>query len=158
MSEVVLDCDELLPEREALEGTLEELVSADTSLCFEVLFVSEEEIRALNMRERGVDSVTDVLSFPASDFGRGEDISADVFGECLDEEGRILAGSVVICTVRAEEQAREFGHSVRREICYLIVHGVLHCLGYDHMTESDRREMREKEEYIMQKIHLGRDA
>ena len=158
MSEVMLDCDELLPEREAIEGALKELVSSDAPLCFEVLFVSEEEIRTLNKRERGVNSVTDVLSFPASDFGRGEEISAEVFGECLDEEGRILAGSVVICTARAEEQAREFGHSVRREICYLIVHGVLHCLGYDHMSEADQREMREKEEYVMQKIHLGRDA
>ena len=158
MSDVVLDCDEFFPEREAIECALGELASADAPLCFEVLFVTEKEIRALNVRERNVDSVTDVLSFPAADFGRGEDISSDEFGECLDEEGRLLAGSVVVCTARAEEQAREYGHSVRREICYLIVHGVLHCLGYDHMTEADQREMREKEEYVMEKIHLGRDA
>ena len=158
MSEVVLDCDELFPEREALERALGELASADAPLCFEVLFVTEEEIRALNVRERNVDAVTDVLSFPASDFGCGEEIFAEEFGECLDEEGRILAGSVVVCTARAEEQAKEFGHSVRREICYLIVHGVLHCLGYDHMMEADQRKMREKEEYVMEKIHLGRDA
>lgn len=157
MSEVVLDCDELLPEREAIECALGELASSDVPLCFEVLFVTEEEIRALNARERGVDSVTDVLSFPAADFGSGA-ISSDEFGECLDEEGRILAGSVVVCTARAEEQAKEYGHSVRREICYLIVHGALHCLGYDHMTEADQRDMREKEEYVMEKIHLGRDA
>ena len=156
MSEVVLDC-ETLPEREALERALGELVQADAPLCFEVVFVSREEIRALNARERNVDSVTDVLSFPAADFPRGV-ISSDEFGECLDEEGRILAGSIVVCTARAEEQAAEYGHSVRREICYLIVHGALHCLGYDHIEEADRREMREREEAVMEKIHLRRDA
>ena len=66
-------------------------------------------------------------------------------------------GSVVLCEKRAAEQAAEYGHSYEREVCYLIVHGFLHCLGYDHIEESDRRVMRQKEEEIMQKLHLGRE-
>ena len=67
-------------------------------------------------------------------------------------------GSIVICEQRAREQAEEYGHSFERELWYLAVHGLLHCLGYDHETEEERREMREKEEYVMQKLDLRREV
>lgn len=138
---------------QALEGLWE-----GDDLSAELLLVSEEEIRELNARERGVDSVTDVLSFPSMDGIKGQLILAEEHGEELDEDGNVFLGSIVICEKRAREQAQEYGHSFERELWYLAVHGILHCLGYDHMTEEEKREMREKEESVMQKLDLRRDS
>lgn len=108
-------------------------------------FVSNEEIRDLNKRYREVDKVTDVLSFP-----QYEDLNE------LPQEGVIPLGDVVICMARAEAQAEEFGHSLERELVYLFIHSICHLLGYDHMEEADRQEMREKEERIMSQLQLKR--
>ena len=81
----------------------------------------------------------------------------DEHGEEIDENGNVFLGSVVICEQRAREQAEEYGHSFERELWYLAVHGLLHCFGYDHMAQEDKREMREKEEYVMKKLSLERD-
>lgn len=153
---IVFDSD--LPEEglERLSAALDGLWEGD-DLSAELLLVSEEEIRSLNARERGVDRVTDVLSFPSMDGIKGTPILADEHGEELDEEGRVFLGSVVICEQRAREQAQEYGHGFLRELWYLAVHGILHCLGYDHMTEEEKREMRQKEEEVMQKMHLPRE-
>ena len=140
-----------------LAQALEGLWKGD-DLSAELLLVSEEEIRELNARERGVDSVTDVLSFPSMDGIKGQPILAEEHGEELDEDGNVFLGSIVICEKRAREQAQEYGHSYERELWYLAVHGILHCLGYDHMTEEEKREMREKEESVMQKLDLRRDS
>ncbi len=140
-----------------LAQALEGLWKGD-DLSAELLLVSEEEIRELNARERGVDSVTDVLSFPSMDGIKGQPILAEEHGEELDEDGNVFLGSIVICEKRAREQAQEYGHSFERELWYLAVHGILHCLGYDHMTEEEKREMREKEESVMQKLDLRRDS
>ena len=154
---IALDSD--LPEEglaclaEAVDGLWE-----GDALAAEILLVSEEEIRALNARERGVDAVTDVLSFPSMEGIKGAPIIAEEHGEELDENGNVFLGSVVICEKRAREQAEEYGHSFERELWYLAVHGLLHCLGYDHMNEEEKREMREKEEYVMQKLDLGRGS
>ena len=154
---IALDSD--LPEEglarlaEAVDGLWE-----GDALAAEILLGSEEEIRALNARERGVDAVTDVLSFPSMEGIKGAPILAEEHGEELDENGNVFLGSVVICEKRAREQAEEYGHSFERELWYLAVHGLLHCLGYDHMNEEEKREMREKEEYVMQKLDLGRGS
>ena len=140
-----------------LAQALEGLWKGD-DLSAELLLVSEEEIRKLNARERGVDSVTDVLSFPSMDGIKGRPILAEEHGEELDEDGNVFLGSIVICEKRAREQAQEYGHSFERELWYLAVHGILHCLGYDHMTEEEKREMREKEESVMQKLDLRRES
>ncbi len=162
-----LDCEGLSKgEQKALCKALNGLVESDIPLLLELLFVSKEEIRSLNARERGVDKVTDVLSFPADNFKAGEPILADGHPDCLEPfEGkgfwkrgaRLYLGSVVICKERAKEQAEEYGHSYERELCYLAVHGVLHCLGYDHEREEERKTMREKEEQVMQKLGLKRE-
>ena len=110
-----------------------------------VSFVEAEEIKRLNAEYRQVDSVTDVLSFPQFD-----DMSD------IPEEGEICLGDVVICRQRAEEQAAEFGHSFEREIIYLFTHSILHLLGYDHMTDEDKSEMRAREEEVMEYLGIGR--
>ncbi|MBR4410308.1 MAG: rRNA maturation RNase YbeY [Firmicutes bacterium] len=110
-----------------------------------VTFVDMEEIHQLNLDYRGVDSPTDVLSFPQFD-----DLND------LPEDGEIALGDVVICKQKAEEQAEEFGHSFEREIMYLFVHSVLHLLGYDHMDEDEKKIMRRREEEVMTELGITR--
>ena len=108
-----------------------------------------EEIQRLNRETRGIDKVTDVLSYPALDLVKGEPILGKDYPWDIDEEGNLLFGSIAICVARAREQAEEYGHSYERELHYLLVHGILHCLGYDHMTDEEKSEMRAREEEIL---------
>lgn len=108
-------------------------------------FVAPEEIKELNNLYRGVDKVTDVLSFPQYD-----DLNQ------LPEEGEIPLGDVVICTQQALLQADEYGHSNERELVYLFVHSICHLLGYDHMEEEEKKQMREKEEGVMTRLQMER--
>ena len=152
-----LDGDELPKARAlALEKALGERVSADIPLALEVTFVSAEEIRRLNAETRQIDKVTDVLSYPTLDGIKGQAIRGAEHPYDIDEEGNLLIGSVAICLDRAREQAEEYGHSFERELHYLIVHGAMHCLGYDHMTDEEQAEMREQEEKILGKLGIRR--
>lgn len=141
----------------ALENALQGFVKTDVTLGVEILFVDEDEIQTLNREMRNVDKVTDVLSFPALDDIKGKTIKATEHPFEIDEEGVLTLGSIVVCCKRAREQAEEYGHSYNRELHYLIVHGVMHCLGYDHITDEERAEMREKEEYILGKLGITRE-
>lgn len=127
----------------------------DDSLSVELLFVSDGEIRELNARSRNVDAVTDVLSFPAFD-GLKSALESGVREEVGREDGVLLIGSIVIDTAQAERQAKEFGHSLGREINYLTVHGLCHLMGYDHIEEQEKKSMREKEEAILKRMNLER--
>ena len=113
----------------------------------ELVFQDGEGITALNRNTRGVDSITDVLSYPSLDGIRGKILKPE---DCPTElEGKyIFLGSVVLCEEKIREQAIEYGHSEEEEREYLIVHGLLHLFGYDHMTEEDKKEMRELEKDI----------
>ena len=154
---IVFDSDLPAAGLERLAAAMEGMWEGD-ALAAEILLVSEAKIRSLNARTRGVDAVTDVLSFPSMDGIKGMPVLAAEHGEEVDENGNVFLGSVVICEGRAREQAEEYGHSYERELWYLAVHGLLHCLGYDHITEADKREMRAKEESVMQKLDLRRDG
>ena len=108
-----------------------------------VLIDTPERIRTLNRDFRHVDRVTDVLTFPAWE---GEiSLSADGY-----------LGDIMICYERALEQAAEYGHSPERELAFLAVHGVLHLLGYDHMTEADEQVMRRKQTEILNGLGVTR--
>ena len=104
-----------------------------------------------------MDAVTDVLSFPNLDEIKNREIKGEDFPFDRDEAGNLFLGSVIICRERAAEQATEFGHSLKREYYYLAVHGMCHLLGYDHVNEDEKREMREKEEKILQKLGVTRE-
>lgn len=130
---------------------------ADCPISLEIVITDKEDIRKLNSRFRRVDSATDVLSFPTLDGIRGKKISKGDFPYDLDEEGKLFIGSVVICKEVAASQAEEYGHSFERELFYLATHGVCHLLGYDHMTDEDKAQMREKEETVLKKIGLERE-
>jgi probable rRNA maturation factor len=100
-----------------------------------VALVDNAKIRELNKKFRKKDEVTDVLSFP------------------MDEE---ILGDIIISAERALSQSKDYGHSFKREICYLVTHGILHLLGYDHKNEGEKKEMRKKEERILKELEIKR--
>lgn len=115
----------------------------------DITIVDDVEIHELNKQYRNVDRPTDVLSF-ALDEGEDEP-------EIIDEQGEHLLGDIIISAETAARQAEEFGHGITREIVYLAVHGLLHLLGYDHMVEADKVEMRTEEEKILRAIALSEE-
>lgn len=126
-----------------------------------VLLVDNETIRDINRDNRNIDKETDVLSFPMIEYEEGKtykDLYANhKFGvEYFDGDALVL-GDVVLSMEKALEQAEEFGHSVKREVCYLVVHSVLHLLGYDHMDEKDKIRMRAEEEKILHALDITRE-
>lgn len=121
---------------------------ANNAYSISVHLVTDETIRALNAEHRGKDVHTDVLSFPLHD--------PNGMRFALPPGLPVHLGDVVVSQPRAAEQARDFGHSIDREIGYLVAHGVLHVLGYDHELETDRRRMRQKEEEALEPLGLTR--
>ena len=120
-----------------------------------VLLTDDEGIHAINLDMREVDKATDVLSFPVFDL---------VPGELPDEEdadpgtGLIPLGDMVISMEHVAAQAKEYGHSERRELAYLVTHSVLHLLGYDHLDEGEqKRQMRAREEAILAELGITRE-
>ena len=111
---------------------------------FNIIFVSSEEIQKINKEYRNVDRVTDVISFALEDT---KDID--------DLDFRML-GDIYICLDKAYEQANIYNHSNQREICFLITHGLLHLLGYDHMEESDEKIMFNLQEDLLNEYGIKR--
>ena len=124
-----------------------------------VQIVDDEAIHTLNRETRGVDRPTDVLSYPTVNYKKGtaKDNLARIRREYDPESGRANLGDIVISIDRAREQAREYGHSLSRELGYLTAHAMLHLMGYDHMTDEDKPIMRAMEEKIMEKVGLERE-
>lgn len=104
-------------------------------------------IHALNRQYRKIDRPTDVLSFALNESEEPEIVGG--------AEVNVL-GDLVISVERAEEQAEEYGHSLRRELAFLAVHGMLHLLGYDHMEEEERKEMEEEQRFVMGELGISR--
>ncbi len=129
----------------------------DAYVC--ITLVSEEEIQSINKEQRDIDSVTDVLSFPMIpwSFPANYNELSD-FSDIKDPEtGEIMLGDVVLCIPKVVSQAKEYGHSKRREFAFLICHSMLHLLGYDHMEENDRILMEEHQNKIMDYINISRE-
>ena len=113
-----------------------------------VTYTDNEQIQALNLQYREVDSPTDVLSFPLMDFSGTSD-------EPVADEPVVSLGDIVLSLEKAKEQAEEYGHSFEREVAFLTVHSMLHLLGYDHMTEEEERDMRARQTKIMASLGLA---
>lgn len=118
--------------------------------------VDEDTIRALNKEARGIDKVTDVLSFPCFD-KLDLPVSEDDFEPCDYDGKKVLLGSIMICRQRAMEQAKEYGHSYARELGFLACHGFLHILGFDHIDPDDEKVMIAHQKAIMDKAGLKRN-
>ena len=125
-----------------------------------VSIVDNAYIHELNRESRGIDRPTDVLSFPMVDFELPGDLSV---AEKNPEEyfspdtGELLLGDIIISLERAEAQAEEYGHSLKREIAFLTAHSMLHLFGYDHMTDEERIQMEEMQEEILERKGYTRD-
>ena len=119
-----------------------------------VLVTNDTEIHALNRETRQVDRATDVLSFPAFALRPGELPGPE---DADPGTGLVPLGDMVLSLEHAAAQAKEYGHSNRRELAYLTVHSVLHLLGYDHMDEGPMKaQMREREEAILTELGITR--
>ena len=125
----------------------------DSNLYMSITLTNPEEIRKINKEHRNIDKSTDVLSFPMFE---KEEIEKIVHNS-KNVEADIL-GDVVVSIEQVCIQAKEYGHSFERELSYMIVHGFYHLMGYDHMEEDDKKEMRQKEEAVLEKLKISRDV
>ncbi len=123
-------------------AALESLLFEDRRGSVDITAVKSADIRALNQSHRKVDCVTDVLSFPAVETG---ETPQDAFW-----------GDIVICPARAEEQAKEYGHSIERELAFLTVHGMLHLFGFDHVLPEDEALMISEQKRILERMGISR--
>ncbi len=129
----------------------------DKLLYFTVVFVTNKEIKLINKERRGVDEATDVLSFPLLNIKSGTKITKKTFAGDYDIDAKVInLGDIFISLEKAIVQGEEFGHGVEREVGYLFVHGLLHLLGFDHIEEVDKRQMRAVEELVLKKCKLER--
>lgn len=121
----------------------------------DVLITNDEAIHQVNLDMRGVDRATDVLSFPEFDLTPGQLPTAE---DADPGTGLVPLGDMVISWEHVTAQAKEYGHSNRRELAYLVVHSVLHLLGYDHLDEGpQKRQMRGREEAILAELGITRE-
>jgi len=121
-------------------------------------FVTNEEIRELNKLTRNIDKVTDVLTYPYVDLKVGKKLKLADYKANVDfDSGLLTIGDIYICLDRAKEQAKEFNHSLRREVCFLLCHGLLHIAGYDHIQKADEEQMTSKQEEIMNELGITRE-
>ncbi len=143
----------------------ENIIIKTLNKCFEIENISEDlwyvnivltnpkYIQLINKEYRGIDKETDVLSFPMYS---KEELSKELSSSKLSLGNEYILGDILISIEKVEEQAKEYGHSFERELSYMLVHGFYHLMGYDHMEEDEKLEMRKKEENILEKLKLIR--
>ena len=148
MKKLLLECLDRKINTKKLAKAVYSVLGQVERLKAELVFVESEEIQNLNRDTRGVDSVTDVLSYPSLDGIKGKILKKE---DCPTEiDGKyIFLGSIVMCLDKIRMQAKELGHSEEEERDYLIIHGLMHLFGYDHMNSADKKEMREKEKAVV---------
>lgn len=124
----------------------------NAKLSITVTLTTPKNIQTINKEYRSIDKETDVLSFPM--------FEKDELREKIEKNNFVhedMLGDIVISVDRVEEQAKEYGHSFERELSYMLVHGFYHLMGYDHIEEKDKIEMRPKEEKILSDLEIKRD-
>lgn len=125
-----------------------------------VVLTDDDSIREINREERALDRATDVLSFPMAFYAAPADFDGleeqdDVFDP---ETGEYMLGDIMISVDHVRAQAKEYGHSEKRELAFLTAHSMLHLMGYDHESDEERCEMEEKQEAILQHLGITREA
>lgn len=123
----------------------------DKNLYINIILTTPTEIQKYNKEYRGIDKATDVLSFPM--FEKQEIVDIQENGNEIHD----VLGDIIISIEQVERQAIEYGHSFERELAYMLVHGFYHLMGYDHIKEEDKIEMRPKEEYVLNKLKIVRE-
>lgn len=148
-----------IDENELYENIIENVINQcfknekmeELKLYVSVTLTTPNEIQKINLKYRNIDRATDVLSFPMFEKEEIENIVRNNydFEDCL--------GDIVISIPKVYEQAEEYGHSFERELSYMCVHGFYHLMGYDHMTDADKKEMRAKEDEVLNILHITRE-
>lgn len=144
--ELINNTDEKLEEIESLRDFIDFAITylKLEHVVFNVIIINNEEIHRMNKEYRGVDRPTDVISFALED--------DDTF---ISTDVRVL-GDIYISIDKAKEQAESYGHSLKRELSFLTIHGILHLLGYDHMTNEEEKEMFSLQEMILNEYGIKR--
>lgn len=159
---ITLDADVEVSSRKAQETLIRKairtvLTAEGVSVPCEVnvLLTDDVGIQEINKEQRQIDAPTDVLSFPMLDLVPGEPLTNKVWAD--PGTGLTVLGDMVLSVDRIKEQAVQYGHAKRRELCYLVVHSALHLLGYDHLDEGPQKAlMREREETILETLGVTR--
>ncbi len=154
MTVLIDNRQDLISYDEELEGFVKDVIKAaleyeksDVNYEISISLVNNEEIRRLNKEYRNIDKATDVLSFPLIDFKKDK--------ICMTSDRELLLGDIVISTDKTKEQAIEYGHSFKKELAFLLVHGTLHLLGYDHEIKSDEDKMLARQRKIIKLLAIG---
>lgn len=124
-----------------------------------VVITDDEGIRQVNKEFRGIDKETDVLSFPALEYETPADFSLIDFDDCSyynPDTDDLILGDMMLSYDRVVYQANEYGHSIKREVAFLVLHSLLHLLGYDHIEEAEEIIMREKQTGILESLGIMR--
>lgn len=127
----------------------------DTGFDVSIYIVDDEQIQKINLEHRGMDKPTDVLSFPMNEMHNGtssESLDVD------EETGNILLGDIIISLPTCNRQADEYGHSFEREFAFLLSHGMMHLLGFDHMNDHDAEKMFGAQEKVLNSLGITRDV
>lgn len=151
------------PVEETVKKVMEEVLESE-NCPFEseinVLLTDNEGILQFNMQYRKIDRPTDVLSFPnlsyehPAEFEQAAQSEADCFNP---ETGELVLGDIIISVDKVKEQAKNYGHSERREFAFLIAHSMFHLCGYDHMEETEAKQMEEKQNAVLEKLGITRE-
>jgi len=120
------------------------------NLYINIILTNPENIRKFNKEHRNIDKETDVLSFPM--FEKQEIENMLTYGNEIQD----ILGDIIISIPRVEQQSKEYEHSFEREFAYMLIHGFYHLIGYDHLNENDKKQMREKEENVLEKLNITR--
>lgn len=149
-----LDIEENLNDAELLERVARQAFEAENlkgmNLYLNVILTNPENIKKINGEYRNIDKETDVLSFPMFEKQEIEEMLKN--GNEIEE----VLGDIVISIPRVKQQAEEYGHSFERELAYMLIHGFYHLMGYDHMEENEKQEMRKKEEGVLNLLSITR--
>jgi len=124
-----------------ITARIETVLKLDKQYDFSIILVEPEMIQSINLEYRNIDKVTDVISFASLD--------EESF---VSSESSIELGDIFINVKAIREQAKDYGHSLKREFCFLVTHGILHLLGYDHMTKDEEVKMFQMQEEILDEI------
>ena len=150
-----LDIEENKENEELIKKVLEQCFKEEkienSKLYVTITLTDGENIRKINKEYRNIDKATDVLSFPMFE---KDELVQKIKEKSFEHED--VLGDIVISIPKVEEQAKEYGHSFERELSYMVVHGFYHLMGYDHIKEEDKKEMRPKEEKILNDLKIIR--
>ena len=150
--DILWEIDEEKDIESSIYRVVETALAVENAVCdvnLSMVVTDDERIRVVNREQREIDKATDVLSFPGYEKDEWDGLKGN-------PEELVYIGDIVISKEHAVAQAEEYGHSFEREFCYLLAHGMLHLMGYDHMVDEDKMVMREKEEEIMRRLNLER--